>query len=83
MRDDFSKQIDQAITAVSQGGARLRSPTVSEQVGMAWWNRLSEAERAYWLRVADSARPVDAYAAYCRHADRDAAVADSKSMRGF
>ena len=70
MSDDFSQQIDRAITAVSHDGARLRSPTVSEQVGMAWWNRLSEAERAYWLRVANSARPVDAYRAYSRGVER-------------
>jgi hypothetical protein len=38
-----------------------RKPTISEQVGMAWWNRLTEHERAYWLRVAYSARPADAY----------------------
>ena len=70
MSDDLSQQIDRAITAVSHEGARLRSPTVSEQVGMAWWNRLTEAERAYWLRVAGSAQPVDAYRAYSRGIDR-------------
>lgn len=40
-------------------------------LGMLWWNRMSEHERAYWCRVADSARPVDAWRAYQRAADQD------------
>lgn len=47
-----------------------RLPPAAETTGIAWWNRLSEAQRAYWLRVAGSARPVDAYRAYNRGADR-------------
>ena len=34
--------------------------------GMHWWNALTEAERAYWLRRADSAKPVDAWEAFKR-----------------
>lgn len=56
-----------------------RLPPAAEATGIAWWNRLSEAERAYWLHVADSARPVDAYAAYCRHPERNAA-ADKRAV---
>ena len=33
-------------------------------LGMAWWNGLSEGERARWLDAADSAVPADAWAAY-------------------
>ena len=38
-------------------------------VGMAWWNRLTKAERRYWLDVAGSVRPVDAFRAYQRRDD--------------
>ena len=30
-------------------------------VGMSWFNGLSGAERAYWLELAGSARPADAW----------------------
>ena len=33
-------------------------------VGMAWWNGLSQSERAYWLDVAGSACPAAAWAAF-------------------
>lgn len=39
------------------------------EVGMAWWNRLTKSQRRYWLDVAGSARPVDAYRAYQRRDD--------------
>lgn len=34
------------------------------QAGMTWWNDCSEPERGYWLAVAKSAVPADAWAAY-------------------
>jgi hypothetical protein len=34
--------------------------------GMHWFNSLTEAERAYWSKLAGSARPVDAWRAYKR-----------------
>lgn len=34
-------------------------------VGLTWFNGLSRSERAHWLEVAASARPVDAYRAFC------------------
>ncbi|MDB0573784.1 hypothetical protein LBW59_23850 [Ralstonia solanacearum] len=34
--------------------------------GMAWFNGLSESDRAHWLAEAHSARPVDAWAAHLR-----------------
>ena len=43
-----------------------RTATSDDQVGMIWWNALTEAERAYWLKRADSARAVDAWRAYKR-----------------
>ena len=38
-----------------------REPTADELVGMEWWNSMSEPRRADWLRLADSARPADAW----------------------
>ena len=31
------------------------------RIGMAWWSRLTEPERAYWLEAAGSAVPADAW----------------------
>jgi len=39
-----------------------------ELAGIEWWNALTEAERAYWLRVVGSAVPADAWAAFKRQA---------------
>lgn len=33
-------------------------------MGVAWFNGLSRAERAYWLELAGSARPADAWRAF-------------------
>jgi hypothetical protein len=33
-------------------------------VGIAWFNGLSHSERAYWLEVAESATPADAWRAF-------------------
>ena len=33
-------------------------------VGMAWFNGLSPSERAYWLEVAGSTAPADAWRAF-------------------
>ncbi|MDO5693663.1 MAG: hypothetical protein Q4G70_14515 [Pseudomonadota bacterium] len=41
-----------------------REPTEDERRGMEWWNAASELQREFWLRVASSARPADAWAAY-------------------
>lgn len=80
MNDELTRQIDQAITAVNDDGARLREPTADERAGMAWWNDQTPHERSYWCRAADSPRPADAWAAYKRHAARDrAAAADPQS----
>jgi hypothetical protein len=34
--------------------------------GIAWWNRLTEKNRYYWMVVAGSAVPADAWRAYVR-----------------
>ena len=41
-----------------------RPPTTDEAAGMVWWNSQTELVREFWLRVANSARPADAWAAY-------------------
>ncbi len=41
-----------------------RTPTADEVAGMAWWNSQTELVREFWLRVANSARAADAWAAY-------------------
>ena len=36
------------------------------RLGMAWWNALSEAKRAFWLAAAQSAVPAEAWACFKR-----------------
>jgi hypothetical protein len=38
------------------------------ELGMTWWNRLTERERAEWLRRADTAVPAEAWEAFKRGA---------------
>ena len=38
--------------------------TADESAGVAWWNSQPELVREFWLRVANSARAADAWAAY-------------------
>ena len=33
-------------------------------IGMSWWNSLPPTRRRYWLEVAGSARPADAWRAF-------------------
>jgi hypothetical protein len=42
-------------------------PSADDQMGMDWWNGLTETARANWLKSAASARPVDAWAAFKAH----------------
>jgi hypothetical protein len=55
---------------VSEGsymaGEQDRVPTVEESAGMAWWNGLTEGERANWLARAATAVPAEAWAEYRR-----------------
>ncbi len=43
-------------------GEQDREPTAEESAGMAWWNALTEGERANWLARADTAVPAEAWA---------------------
>lgn len=41
-----------------------RKPTQDERQGMNWWNNATRSERRYWLDIAKSARPADAWQAF-------------------
>ena len=41
-----------------------RQPTADEQLGIDWWNGLTEERRAHWLKVADSPAPFAAWRAF-------------------
>ncbi len=44
--------------------------TIDDQAGMDWWNSLTQADRAFWLRAALTAIPAGAWDYYkgCRGA---------------
>jgi hypothetical protein len=40
-------------------------PSTDDQIGMEWWNSLSEKDRRRWMRLAgDTGRAVDAWRAF-------------------
>ena len=42
-----------------------RKPTTDEAMGIAWWNGLTEQERARWMRAAgNTGVAADAWAAF-------------------
>ncbi len=43
-----------------------REPTPDEREGMAWWNGLTEASRARWLSLSNTATPATAWAEHKR-----------------
>lgn len=46
-----------------------REPTADERAGIAWWNAMTETERAYWLSAAQTPTPAVAWAYYqCQQA---------------
>jgi hypothetical protein len=40
--------------------------TADEQAGIDWWNALTEEQRAYWLREANTAIVAEAWAYHKR-----------------
>jgi hypothetical protein len=56
--------LEHALRALEPVPTGERIATADDVRGMAWFNALAEAERAEWLRRADSAVPADAWAAY-------------------
>ena len=52
---------------VIEPAPEARRPMAQEEdaeLGMAWYNGLSRAERLFWHRIAGSAAPADAWAAW-------------------
>ena len=49
---------------VGGGAFPLVWPEEPPELGMDWWNALTEERRGHWLAVAGSARPADARRAY-------------------
>lgn len=46
------------------GGGVFPVASADAHQGMIWWNAMTESERGHWLKVAASARPVDAHYAF-------------------
>lgn len=46
------------------GGGQFPVEQADPLKGMTWWDALPESQRAFWLRVAGSVRPSDAYRAF-------------------
>ena len=42
----------------------VKTMTDDEKNGIDWWNSMTEFVRSYWLSVAGSAVPADAWAEY-------------------
>jgi hypothetical protein len=42
----------------------MREPSADETAGIAWWNALTEEQRAHWLREAKTAIVAEAWAYY-------------------
>ena len=51
---------------VSVGGQvfPIEQDTVDPRLGAAWWHALSEEQQSYWLKIANSSDPFDAYHAF-------------------
>ena len=47
--------------------SKVDNMTSDEKLGIDWWNSLTEVARSYWLSVAGSAVPAEAWAAYKNH----------------
>lgn len=61
------------------GGGFPADADADPNAGIAWWNRLAEAERAQWLAEAQSARAADAWGAYLRASAYNDALAEATS----
>lgn len=48
--------------------------------GILWWNSIAEGDRANWMKIAGSAVPADAWAAYKRHLKQHLSAPDRKSV---
>ncbi len=53
---------DRGILVIEPANAREHD-AADARIGIAWWNGLTPTRRRYWLDVAGSARPADAWRA--------------------
>ncbi len=44
----------------------MNEPTKDDEIGMAWWNGLSERERTRWANLVGTGRAKDAWEAFKR-----------------
>jgi len=66
-----------------EAGGGVFPVTVDPVAGIAWFNGLSEQDRALWLKIADSARPVEAWVAYLSAAAFQEAKDEAESFVGY
>lgn len=45
---------------------KTTAPTPDEEAGMIWWNSLDRIERGYWLALANTAIPAEAWECFKR-----------------
>jgi hypothetical protein len=55
---------DRRMLVIEPAPATRTTIPADAEMGIAWYNRLSKAERALWHRVAASAVPADAWRAF-------------------
>src|SRR5664279_3219081 len=48
-----------------RAGGHMNGASADETAGMEWWNAMSEDQRAYWFREANTAIVAEAWAYYC------------------
>jgi hypothetical protein len=60
-----SQTTTRSFDAILENGVEVGGGVFPVQIdphqGMTWWNAMTEGERDQWLKVSNSAQPVDAY----------------------
>lgn len=72
---------DRGILVIEPANAREHD-AADARIGIAWWNGLTPTRRRYWLDVAGSARPADAWRGGCRGRRRERRAARERPERG-
>ena len=57
--------------------------TENESLGIAWWNHITESQRAKWLEIAKSAIPAEAWAAFQSQKSFDDLTAEVTTVQVF
>jgi len=58
-------------------------PQEDPEIGVTWWNSMTEQTRAYWLAIAASAVPADAWHAFRRSQAYEDAQAQGDDWMGI